>query len=378
MRAAVCAAMAAVALVSMPAWAQDDEDEPDKGKKDEPAKGSGSSMDTGSDPVMTEKSEKGPYAPRGKTGELKAEAAAQGEGEEPDFAARRHGKGVFAELLWGSGGHVPVPSPGYQLQPSFTSYTVMVGGHIDVNQKITIGIRAPWTTATLEEGSTGTFAGSATGESSSAFGSPELRGEYRVRLSPRATVPIQLGIGIPIAQGDPDLTGTDQPAQRKWFANWTADAASGWRDGELFSPKRLPITPSVGFRYHRARLGTHAQLKVLIMPNVGGSLTDPNQQPGGTFEIPSVALRAVLFGGATYRVIDKLDLGLDTWLVNKFSDGVQFENDSSDPPNRLLWAFEPRLVGHFGPVAPRVGYLVFVNEQIGSVHALRVGADLAF
>jgi hypothetical protein len=375
MRAAVCAAMAAAALVALPAQAQDDEE---SDKDAEPAKGAGGSLDSGSDPVHSEKSEKGPYSPRGKTGELRASAAADGETDEPDVAARRRGMGVFGELLAGFGGHVPIPSPGYQVQPAFTSYTVMLGAHIDVSPKITLAIRAPWSTVTIEEGSTGTPAGSAIGESASAFGSPEVIGEYRVRLSARATLPIQLGIGIPIANGDPDVTGIDDEAQRKWFANWAADAASGWRDGELFTPMRLPIAPALGFRYARAKLGLHGQLKVVVMPNLGGQITSPDRDDGGTYEIPGVALRAVLAAGATYRVIAPLDLGLDTWLVNKFSDGVEFENDAADAPSGLLWAFEPRLVAHFGRFSPRLGYLVFLNEQIGSVHALRIGVDAAF
>ena len=52
-------------------------------------------------------------------------------------------------------------------------------------------------------------------------------GEYRVSLNRLTTIPIIFGVGIPVAQGNPDQTGTDTTGHQQAYVNSLADATSG-------------------------------------------------------------------------------------------------------------------------------------------------------
>ena len=65
--------------------------------------------------------------------------------------------------------------------------TFLVGGRYDVSPAFSLGLRVPWTTATVRQGDGSSVA-------SQALGAPELMGEYRVTLSPRTTLPLDFGL----------------------------------------------------------------------------------------------------------------------------------------------------------------------------------------
>lgn len=364
MRTRVWATLAVLALWVQPAGAQDDDKDGDDAPK------AGGSLDSGSDPANSEKSDDGPYRPRAEKREIKGgvktdEAATD---DDDDAPAPRDPMAVFAELLIGFG-RVPMPEPAYEDSPSATAYALLLGGHYDLSPKLSVALRVPWTSVSVEGG-----------DSASALGSPELVGEYRVAMSPRTEIPIQLGVGFPIASGDPDLTGNDADAQNQYFANMFADAASGWRDGELYMPQRLPIAPSIGIRHSSGKLQLAAFTKFLIMPKLGGDVSEPDREPSGTYTMPGVVLRSVTYGDVNYRVFPKpnINVGLSSWLAYKFNDAFQFESDEAESPSGLALAFEPHVSARFGSITPSIGYLLFIGEQLDKMNALRLRVDLAF
>ncbi|HEY4157327.1 MAG TPA: hypothetical protein VGM29_04485, partial [Polyangiaceae bacterium] len=238
-----------------------------KGKDDDGKKGGGASMDSG-DPANTETSDR-PKPSEGEDGKPKGDKDKDDKGDKGDSDAdeavqvvvpvRPRDKLVlFADILIGFG-QAPVPGPtlttlSYGYTGKTTAFTFMAGGRYDFSPTVSAGLRIPWTFGSerLLYGS-----GSGTSVRSQAFGAPELTGEYRVEIQPRLQMPLMIGIGIPIAQGDvspysADANAASRNAQRR--LQYMADAASGYRDEELFDPKRLPIVLAGGIHYERQAL----------------------------------------------------------------------------------------------------------------------------
>lgn len=379
MRTCVALALASI-LTSAPALAQDDEDE-DKGKdEDEKEEKSGGSGMDGSDPAYTETSDKGPYAPKGKTGKLAESKNAEVEVEEILKAKPRDKLVLFGEVFAGFGS-TPLPGPAAAgTSPDATVFTLLVGGGYDISPAFTAGIRIPWSTASID----GTAGGE--GFSDNAFGSPELLGEYRVSLSPITTLPILFGLGIPLAQGNPDPSAIEIGPQRKSAVNALADAAQGWRDGELYMPKRLPIVLGAGIRHQRKALDAYASSKFVFGINLGTEITNPDlfaTGGGGELKVNSVSMRNVTLAGATYVFLKKPQLwgGVDTWMVIEMMDPVAYESiESVETPSPFEFVLEPRLGAMFGQLRPSLGLVVPLGGELGDAGmiGLRIHADYAF
>ena len=365
---------ASIMLWAASAAAQDEEEEEKGG--DEEGKPSGGMMDSG-DPADTEKADQGPYAPTGKTGELKEEAEAEGRAaggrEKPDLPQPRKPNQVFGELLVGFG-NTPMPGPEPDLDA--TLFTIVVGGGHDFSKKFRLGLRVPWSTGTIDDPER------SQSTSTQALGSPELLAEYRVILSPRTDIPLELGIGVPIAQGNPDFTSTDTPGKEQARINALADAASGWRDGELFAPKRLPVVPLIGIRHRRSRLSAHTYTKMVFLVDTGTGLEEPTN-PVGTFSVNSLAMRWVFAGGAQYAFLPDPFVfgGLESWMVYNLIEPIEFQSGGGgDEPSKFQLVFEPRVGATFGAVTPSIGYLIPAGGQLADVgiNGLRVRVEASF
>jgi hypothetical protein len=358
--------------------AQDEPDEPKKEKKaakkgagkeegeDKEGEGKkgGGLMEETADPASTEKGERGPYSPEGKTGELKEkdEEQAEAAGAVKDLPAPRKPIAVFGEVLVGFGQAATI---GTQEQPDLTSLTFQVGGSYDFSKKFTLGLRVPWTMAN------GEYEPGQGSQSANAMGSPELFAELRLIQNPRTYIPLLFGVGIPVAQGNPDLTGTDTAGIRQWKINNMADAASVYHDGELFAPKRMPIVLGIGLK-HR----------------IGGELTQKNWPPGqdppaGTVELKSFAIRNVTGVGASYAFLEspRLLAGLDLWMASQLVEQIDFTSAGGGSTGSIVqFALEPRLGAKFGAVSPYVGYVVPLGGKLGDsgVSGLRIGAVAEF
>jgi hypothetical protein len=343
-----------------------------KGKKAEP-KAPAATMAEGGDPVEKEQSEaKTPKVVPPTDAEIaeqerKADAAAAKKSRE------REKFGLFANLLLGFG-KAPVPGPTTEeTTGKTTSGTFMVGGYYDLSPEFTLGARLPWTIGTQRQPD---------GDNASvnALGALELMGEYRVSLSPFTRLPIFFGLGLPTAQGNYNEVGAAQKAQ----LNIMADAASGYRDPELFGPKRLPLIAGVGIDYQRKALSLHAATKFVLGIKVGGDLGNVQDPTGaGTYELKSVTFRNVTSGGIAYQFLDRPKLfgALDSWLAYNAINAVEFKSTAgATPPTRFQVVLEPRIAARFGKISPSIGYIFPIGGRLAdsSTSGLELHCDFGF
>lgn len=353
-----------------------------KGKNAKKKKEAGPNMDAvGADPVSKEHSDGGPYTPKGKTGALAEKVEAKAEVEEVIKAKPRDKFVVFGDFLLGFG-RAPKPGPASadrDKTQKATAFGLVLGGAYDLSKTFTLGLRVPWSTATIERG---TRAGS---DAAMTFGSPELFGELRHPLTELWTLPVLFGIGIPLAQGNPDPSGTDITASAKNAASSLIDAAGGWKDGELYQPKRLPLIVGVGVRHEGQSLEFHASTKLVAGINLGTDIRDPKvygSDPTGQLgevKAKAISLRDVTLVGIRYDLSKKFWVGADAWLVYNAIEPVQYES-SANPPTHFQFVGEPRVGAAFGKLRPSLGFIYPLGGRLAEteIFGLRAHIDYAF
>ena len=342
-----------------------------KGKKGAPAQPA-STMDQG-DPVEKELSEKKAAAPKPETEAEVAQREAQADAAQVAKRRARNKVGMFADVLVGFG-KAPLPGPGAnETTGSTTSGTFMVGGYYDLSPDFTLGARLPWTIGSARQldGDQATV---------QALGALELMGEYRLNLSPFTRLPISFGLGLPTAAGN--YNENDPTSLRQMELNAMADAASGYRDPELFGPKRLPLIAGVGIDYQRKALSLRAATKFVFGIKVGGELST-TQVPAGTFELKPVTFRNVTSAGISYDFLERPYLfgAFDTWLAYSAINAVEFESAmGAAPPTRFQVVFEPRIGARFGKISPSVGYIFPIGGRLADAgtSGLELRCDFAF
>jgi hypothetical protein len=340
-----------------------------KGAKKE-AEGPSASA-TWTDPVESETSDK-VEKPEGKD-----DAPKPAPKRAADKGRQRDKLDLFAQFLIGFG-KAPQNNPAYLPGDQGTALGFQLGGRYDVTPAFSAGLRAALTTASVKKVSNGKST------STTAFGSPELFGEYRVSLSRLTTIPIGFGVGIPVAQGTADPTNNDVALVAKGYVNSLADATTGWRDSELFQPKVLPIAVSGGVRHERSDFELHADAKFVLMPALNSDVQDPTDTdpPGaGTFKINSFALREVTTLGGTYNFLDKpvLYAGLDFALIWTPIETFEFESANDvNAPSSVQAVLEPKVGARFGKVAPSVGYIAPLGGRLGGgdIGGVRLRVDV--
>jgi len=342
-----------------------------KGKKGEP-KAPAATLDQGGDPVEKEQSEaKTPKVVPPTEAEI-AEKERQADAAAAKKSRERDKFGLSANVLVGFG-KAPIPDPTTNdTTGKTTSGTFMIGGYYDLSPDFTLGARLPWTIGSQRQRDGGN-------ETVAAFGALELMGEYRVGLSAFARLPIFFGVGVPTAQG----TYNDAAGVRQTFLNVHADAASGYRDPELFGPKRLPLIAGVGFDYQRKALLVRAATKFVLGMKVGGELPT-NPDPGvGTYELKSVTFRNVTSAGIAYEFLSRPKLfgGLDSWLAYNAINAVEFTSlMGATPPTRFQFVLEPRVGAHFCKISPSIGYIFPIGGRLADSGStgLELHCDFAF
>jgi hypothetical protein len=370
----------ALALVSMfvsaPVFGAEDDDGGGKKKKKGEEKKTedkgGGSMDSGTDPVFSEKSEDGPFTPKSKavvvdkkTG--KVEPAAKARPRDPIV--------VYLEPLIGFGQGISASAVDQTAGPEGTVSTVEAGGRYDLSPKLSIGLRVAWSTASMDQAN-------GTSLAASAFASPELRLEYRHPFSPLTTLPIWFGLGIPVAQGNPDPSGSDTAGQHQAAVNYLADASHGLRDGELYQPKRLPLVLGVGLFHDRNGLDLHAYTKGVFGVDVGTDIEDPNfYAPAGTIKANGLSIRNVTLVGATYEFLAQpaLFAGLDAWFSYRAIHPVEYESAIGATRDTFQFVVEPRVGARFGKLGVAAGFLMPVGGPLGEagMNGVRLHANYA-
>jgi hypothetical protein len=346
----------------------------DKKKADGP-----SAAATWTDPVENEKSDKGPFTP-------KTDGDAEPPPEPttkraPDRGRKRDKIQAFGQILFGFG-HAPTNTPNYGSGNKGTAIGFQVGGRYDVTPAFSGGLRIPLTYAVVQDNGKNL--------QSTLFGSPELFGEYRISLSRLTSVPLLFGVGIPVAQGNPDyLTGTDTLGHQQTYVQMLADATSGWRDSELFQPKRLPIVLGGGIRHEPHDWEAHADAKFVLLPALSTKVETPHLQTSaytGDYKINAFALREVTTIGASYNFLEEpmhMYAGLDLAVVWTPIQTLVFESadgNNSGRPTTVQAVLEPRVGARFGRLAPSLGYIAPLGGRLGNANdgGVRLRVDAFF
>ncbi|HKO49018.1 MAG TPA: hypothetical protein VJV79_14905 [Polyangiaceae bacterium] len=343
-----------------------------KGKKGAP-KEPVATLDQGEDPTAKEASEKKAAQVKPETEAELAEKEAKADAAEVKNRRARDKFGLFADVLVGFG-RAPIPDPtADDTTGRTTSGTFMVGGYYDLSPQFTLGARLPWTVGSARQPDGGNV-------TVAALGSLQLMGEYRVALNPFTLLPIFFGLGVPTAQGNYNT----ESGLRQTYLNMMADAASGYRDPELFGPKRLPLIVGVGIDYQRKALSLRAATKIVVGVKLGGELgvtQDPDA--AGTYELKPVAVRNVTSAGVAYEFLSRPRVygALDAWLAYSAINAWEFKSTAgAAPPTRLQFVFEPRIGARFGKISPSIGYIFPIGGRLAdsSTSGLALHCDFGF
>lgn len=359
----------------------------DKKKKDDKP---GTSMDEGGkDPSASETFEAGQFVP-GKKKTIDTKICAEGDEEcEEESAAKAEegneakaepkkqykGKktvGVFAEALIGFG-KAPEPGPSGSTTGDSTSFGFLLGGHFDVSSPFRLMLRVPVTTGTVK-----TFGNLDARET--ALGAPEVAARLRLGDPAETEWAIKLAVGVPVAQGNPDVSDTgDARGFTQARLQRVASAANGWHDPELYAMKRLPVSPSLQFLYRPSKFRLNAELKAVLLPKIGGGLSNAaDSYKGGNLDVNGFGMWAILGGTASYEILSRKLFGaLAMWATYEIAHDYTWE--PGNPPSPFQFVIEPRVLAQFGKVVPSVGFVVPLGGQLGgNIYGLRVHVDVVF
>lgn len=360
----------------------------DKKKKGDDDKKTGTSMEEGGkDPAQTETFEEGQFVP-GKKKPKKAANGEEGEEGEEGEAAEATGEakaepekpikvrktvGVFAEAIIGLG-KAPEPGPQTPYTGDATTFGFMVGGHVDVTNPLRILLRVPVSTGTIKNART-----PPADTSETALGVPEIAGRLRLGEPSTTEWAIRLGVGIPIGQGNPDITATtDTRAWQQARLQRVVNAANGWHDPELYTLKRVPISPALLFLYRGSKVRVNGELKAVFLPQVGGSVADPALSgPTGTYEYNGLGVWSELGGSISYEAISKGYLALAAWA--SYEIARDYEWNGGNPPTPFQFVMEPRILAQFGKFVPSAGVIIPLGGQLGgNIVGIRLHLDVVF
>jgi hypothetical protein len=331
---------------------------------------------TWTDPTDKEKSDKGPYTPhKEESGEPAPEPKSA---HAADKGRKRDKIQAFGQIVIGFG-RAPLNHPDYSPGNKGTAIGFQLGGRYDITPAFSGGLRIPITTVSVKQTN-------GTNLSSTVFGAPELMGEYRLSLSRLTSIPIAFGVGIPVAQGSADATGTDRDAQTKGYANQLADATTGWRDSELFQPKHLPIVVGAGIHHDRHDFELHADAKFVLLPALSTKVQTPgslDQANPGNYKINAFAMREVTTLGGSYNFLSNplIYAGLDLAIIwSPIQSFVFNATPAAAKPTTVQAVLEPRIGARFGAISPSVGYIAPLGGRLGGADdgGVRLRVDAFF
>jgi hypothetical protein len=372
---AVAIALAALAVAGSAA-AKDDKKKDKKAAADK--KSGGMMEEGGKDPAETETlDEDGAFVPGQ---QRKAQEAADAQAE-ADAAKPKHKKpavarktwGVFAEALIGFG-RAPLEGPvntdtGDNTTGDGTAFALMLGGHYDLTTAFRLMARIPYTIGTVN--SNGVDA------STSAIGNPEIAARLRLSQPGDTEWAVRLAVGIPVAQGNPDFNEVaDAEGRAQNLLQRIADAGNGWHDPELYTLKRIPISPALFFTHRADKLRVGGDLKLVFMPDIGGDFaTSP---PTGTLSTPALAMTVILGANASYEIFTHGHLALAAWARYGVIEQVDYDAPAVTPSHFQL-ALEPKFLMQFGHVVPGIGFVIPVGGPLGGdIYGFRAHVDVIF
>ena len=375
---AVAIALAALAVAGS-ATAKDNKKK-DKKAAEADKKTGGMMEEPGKDPAATETLDKGAYLPgqqRKEEEEAEAKAAAEAaKPKEKKAAPPRKTWGLFAEGLVGWG-RAPLEGPvnpdaGDNSTGDGTAFALQVGGHYDLSTSFRLMARIPYTIGTVQS--------SGRDASTQAIGNPEIAARLRLSQPGDIEWAVRLGVGIPVAQGNVDFNKqADAEGRAQNLLQRIADAGNGWHDQELYALQRIPITPALLFTYRADKLRVGGELKVLVMPNIGGEFANGGTSGGtGTLSSPALALTTLLGGNVSYEIFTHGHLALAAWARYGFIEQVKYDGPATTP-SHFQFVAEPKFLMQFGHVVPGVGFVLPIGAPLGGdIYGFRAHVDVIF
>jgi hypothetical protein len=316
----------------------------------------------------------GPFAPAGKTGKLREDEAptaiVKSDGaEEGPPPTPKLGMAGF-DLVFGFG----KMNTGTEAT-EFKVASFLVGGSYEVSPNVALRLRFPFTTGQV---TTGDEAANPK-YSATAIGNLELAASYAVDLGPHAKLPIELALALPTASGDRYAPPEEKGVLRHYRINAAAQVARGLEEDALFATHRFGIIPAVAFRYQHGALQTGAFLKIPIMIKAGGA-SDDNLLPALMLSTNPTVIETVVGGDFYYGIVgNMLGLGARAWLTWMSNQAIDVNLPGLTPPPKVQFVAEPSVLGAFGSVRTRLGFLWPIGGRIGGdQQANGVRVDIAY
>ena len=329
-------------------------------------------------PPKQEVDDDGPFAPKGKTGKLReaeqAEVAPKEEPEAPPPKEKPYGAG--ADLVYGFGR----AGSGTEAGANYVKFGVaslILGGFYQADPKINARIRLPISNGSIEMSGTEPY-------SATALGNLELGMTYNSDMGPHTKIPLDIGLMLPIANGDRFPPPEDPARLRTFRVNTAAQWSRGLEEDALFAPHRLSLVPRVGLRYAAGGMSTGGFVKLPLMLRMGGN--DPPSPPiagDSDYAIKSVVFEAIVGGDIHVDISrNKFDIGARAWATWMSSEFVERLLPGSTAPPRLQLNLEPQVRGMFGPLKAVLGFIWPIAGRLGSdsqhVYGIRLGAVYGF
>jgi len=319
----------------------------------------------------------GPFAPKGKTGKLReaeqAELTPKQEVEAPPPKEKRITVG--ADIVYGIGragsgtevGATPI---------EFKVASLVLGGRYQADPKIGAYVRLPISNGSVNTGES---------YSATAVGNFEMGMSYNSVMGPSTNLPFDVGLYLPLAQGDRFPPPEDPARLRTFRVNTMAQWSRGLEEDALFAPHRLSIVPRLALRYASGGISTGGYVKLPLMMRIGGQ--DPPNPPiqgDSDYALKSAVFEAVV-GGDFHIDISKnqFDIGTRAWLTWMSSEFVERILPGTTAPSRIQFALEPQLRAAFGPLRAVLGVILplggrLAGGDLNHVYGFRLGATYGF
>jgi hypothetical protein len=327
-------------------------------------------------PPKKEAEDDGPFAPKGKTGKLReAEQAELAPKEEPEAPAPKDKRIVVgADIVYGIGragsgteiGSTPM---------EFKVASIVLGGRYQADPKIAAYARLPITNGSNDS----------EGYSATAIGNFEMGMSYNSDMGTHTKLPFDIGLYLPLAQGDRFPPPEDPARLRTYRVNTMAQWSRGMEEDALFAPHRLSLVPRLALRYAAGGISTGGFVKLPIMLRVGGQ--DPPNPPitgDSDYALKGAVFQAIIGGDFHIDISkNKFDIGTRAWLTWMSSEYVERILEGTTPPSRIQFALEPQLRGVFGALKATLGVILPIGGRLAGgdlqhVYGFRLAASYGF
>jgi hypothetical protein len=310
-------------------------------------------------PPTKQAEDEGPFAPKGKTGKLReaeqAENAPKPEPEAPPPKEKPYSVGadiVYGLGRTGSGTEVGADPIEYKVA------SIIVGATYQADPRVGVRFRIPVSNGSVDTGQT---------YSATALGNIELGMTYTSDMGPHTKLPFDVGLYLPVAQGDRFPPPEDPARLRTFRVNTMAQWARGLEEDALFAPHRLSLVPRLSLRYAEGGIAAGGFVKLPLMLRIGGQdVPVPSSEEGGSdYALKSVVFEAVV--GGDFRVDiqrNKFDIGTRAWITWMSSEFVQRILANTTAPDRLQINVEPQLRAMFGQLKATAGVIIPIAGRL--------------